>query len=718
MSHADRTRAHERVEGHDPHPDLDFDAIVERDRENLGVGAELSAHAETVDTPILDAMAQAQQTALREVAVAEFPELEGKTQAEIIDFVNQLQISTNPADQQAYVRILNASIARAAEIIEAQGINSNSLGAAITRAVQSAGHNLEGATQDLSQLDTQGILTIVGAGLGGFVLTGSAGWGVGLGGIATAIQSPHLTDATINLARGVGRGAVQVAALPVRGAMRTTDIIAGLGQPGLLDTIQANAVGLGNDVINSIGYTFDGDFDISSNPNSNVLLEEFLRQGEAFAPKELVPLMKYLLEVRNGGPLTRIPTHQELQTAGVFIAQIEDLVSPDEFIAIDERRRAGEVLSNEEKQKYILGKYCMLINNSFIGENALQPQASIVRAAYENETGTLSLQQAFASLSPAELDQLNAANFSWSPQQMANFEGNVNGMEINFENLTKHGFVGLALTAYLSLTYAFMLVQGVKGVYNKGKEAREARAARRRTPDAEKTLSRGERTNLRNSLADKTNKVGAVVAALVAAEVLDSRSDFDSSVRNLTLEELDQDSYDALITLSNDDNTSRAALRDSFFSMLESSNGSLNAEQQENLKARRDYYLYADILNRLDLFYKFAGRGESKVLKLGDQEFTIGTPERGQFQFTTVEQLAQIGNPRNFYRWMTNTGEERTLRMQNPQGNDVYLQLRRNGTDFEFNARDGAGWQTFKLTDLRDSLVGTVTETDEAPTAT
>jgi len=123
-------------------------------------------------------------------------------------------------------------------------------------------------------------------------------------------------------------------------------------------------------------------------------------------------------------------------------------------------------------------------------------------------------------------------------------------------------------------------------------------------------------------------------------------------------------------------------------------------------------------LNRLDLFYKFAGRGESKVLKLGDQEFTIGTPERGQFQFTTVEQLAQIGNPRNFYRWMTNTGEERTLRMQNPQGNDVYLQLRRNGTDFEFNARDGAGWQTFKLTDLRDSLVGTVTETDEAPTAT
>ncbi len=716
MSYGPRTRAHEIVEGNDPHPNLerqDFAAIVERDSAESQAALALSSHAETVNTPILNAMATAQATALRETAVAEYPNLEGKTEAEIVAFVNNLQISANPADQAAYVRILNASIARAAELLEAEGITSNTLSAAITSALNSAGYNISGAATDLSQLSTTGILTIAGAGVGGFVLTGSAGWGIALGGVATAVQSPHLTEAVIGAGSGVVRGVTQAAALPIRGAMRTTDIIAQIGQPGLLETVQANAVGLGNDVINSIAYTFDGEYTPSSNPNANVLLEEFLRQGEAFAPKELQPLMKYLLEVRDGGPITKLPTRVELQTAGAFIRQIEDLVTPDEFVAIDERRRAGEVLTPTEKQKYILGKYCMLINNSFIGENALQPQASVVRAAYEAENGNLTLPQAFASLSSSELRALNDADFSWDAQQQANLESNVEGLDITFENLTKHGFVGLALTAYLSLTYGMMLVQGVKGVWNKGKESKEARADRRRKPEDEKTLSSSGQRALRSALGDKTNKVGVVISALSSAEVLETNSEFDRNVRNLKLEDLDASSYDTLVALSNDDNSPRGAIREAFFTLLSASPGALEAEQLENLAARKDYYTYANILNRLDLFYKYADRGQTKSLKFGNDTFTIGKPERGQFEFTTTEQLQQIGNPRNFYRWMTNRGEERTLRMQNPQGETIYLQLRREGDKFQFNDRSGAGWKDFDLAEVESALEGGVaTEND------
>jgi hypothetical protein len=91
MSYGPRTRAHEIVEGNDPHPNLerqDFAAIVERDSAESQAALALSSHAETVNTPILNAMATAQATALRETAVAEYPNLEGKTEAEIVAFVN------------------------------------------------------------------------------------------------------------------------------------------------------------------------------------------------------------------------------------------------------------------------------------------------------------------------------------------------------------------------------------------------------------------------------------------------------------------------------------------------------------------------------------------------------------------------------------------------------------------------------------------------------
>jgi len=703
MSHEPRTRAHEIVSPHDPHPNLerrDFAAIVERDSAASETALALSGHAEVIEDKVLRAMARAQTDALRETSEAAYPQLTGKTDTEIYEFIVDLRLS----DPNAALAIMNKSTATAAATLENGGIGPSTLAAAINRAAASAGHNLQGATTDLASLNTTQILTIAGVGFGSFILTGSAGWGIGLGAIATAVQSPHLTDATINVARGAVRGATQAAALPIRGAMRTVNVIAGLGEPNLGATIQANAVGMGNDVINSIAYTFDGEYDLSTNPSNNPLLTEHLELGERFVPKELLPLVKYLKERRKGGPITALPTEAELETAGAFIAQIENLVTPDEFIAIDEKRRSGAELTDEENQKYILAKYCMLIDQNFIGEYALQPDATAVREAYEAEQGTITLAQAFASLSPQELRDLNDAHFSWSPQQAANFENNAEGMAITFENLTKHGAVGFALTAYLALTYGLMLVQGVKGVWNKGAEAKAERARKRRLPIDERPLSSRNRRRLQSSLSDREKTLGPVMAALSGTAVLSSRTEFDSGVRNLKLEDLGSTEYQTLLDLANSDSSKPEDIRNAFFALMET--GNLSPDQKEALDQRKDFYTFQDTLNRLDLFYKFAERGDRKTLNLGGQEFTIGKPARGQFEFTTVNQLLQGINPRNFYRYMTNTGEGRTLRMENPQGQTIYLKIRRNGDNYEFNARDGDGWNTFKLEELQAGLVG------------
>lgn len=701
------------VTAHDPHPDLerrDFAAIVERDSAASAASLALSGHAETIEDQVLKTMARAQASALRGSAVAAYPQLKGKTDTQIYEYVNNLQISTNPADQATYLRIVNESIAKAATALESSGVSSNTLGAAITRAAQSAGHNLSGATTDLSQLSTSGILTIAGVGFGSFILTGSAGAGIALGGIATAVQSPHLTDQVINLGGGLARGATQVVAAPFKGAMRTVNIIAGLGSPGLGETAQANALGFGNDMINSIAYTFDADFDKSTKPSNNPLLQEFLEQGEIFAPKELMPLVKYLKEYRNGGPISVLPTHKEMQEAGAFMAKIQNIVTPDDFIGIDERRRAGEKLTPEENQKYILGKYCMLINQNFIGEHALPPMSLVVRAAYEAENGAMTLPEAFASLSPQELSGLNSANFSWSEQQVANFENNVEGMQITLENLTKHGAVGLALTAYLALTYGLMMIQGVKAVVNKRKESKEAKAARRRLPNDEKTLSSKHRGSLQASLGDRAKTLGPVIAALSGAGVLAAKTEFKNGVQDLKLEKLGDTEYQTLLDLANSDSAKTGDIREAFFKLMET--GNLSADQQEALAQRQDYYKFQDIMNRVDLFYKFAERGAIKTLDFGGQKFKIGKPAREQFKFTTVNQLFLGERPNNLYNHF-NSADGRTLRMENPKGKTVKLKIRRQGDKYQYNPGGGVGWADFKLDDLKAGLVGATSEADD-----
>jgi hypothetical protein len=194
------------------------------------------------------------------------------------------------------------------------------------------------------------------------------------------------------------------------------------------------------------------------------------------------------------------------------------------------------------------------------------------------------------------------------------------------------------------------------------------------------------------------------MAALSGTAVLSSRTEFDSGVRNLKLEDLGSTEYQTLLDLANSDSSKPEDIRNAFFALMET--GNLSPDQKEALDQRKDFYTFQDTLNRLDLFYKFAERGDRKTLNLGGQEFTIGKPARGQFEFTTVNQLLQGINPRNFYRYMTNTGEGRTLRMENPQGQTIYLKIRRNGDNYEFNARDGDGWNTFKLEELQAGLVG------------
>jgi hypothetical protein len=194
------------------------------------------------------------------------------------------------------------------------------------------------------------------------------------------------------------------------------------------------------------------------------------------------------------------------------------------------------------------------------------------------------------------------------------------------------------------------------------------------------------------------------MVALSGAGVLASRSEFDRGVRNFKLEDLGDTEYQNLLDLANSDSSTTAEIREAFFKLMET--GNLSADQQEALKQRQDYYTFQDILNRLDLFYKFAERGDIKTLNLGGQAFQIGKPARGQFEFTTTDQLLQGINPRNFYRHMTNSGDGRTLRMQNPQGDTVYLKIRRDGDKYQFNARDGAGWTDFNLNDLKEGLVG------------
>lgn len=547
----DYTRLGPRIERHDPHVALDLDALVAQATVGQETSAALTSHAEAIDDKVLDRMAEAQRAAFLEVARAH-PLVAGRPLSDegVIDFVNKFQIGTT-VEQKAYLDIVNESIKKAAAALDAQGLGSATLGAAITGAVARAGHSLSGAATDLTKLDTAGILTIVGAGGGTYLLTGSAKWSALAGGIAVAVQSPNLTEATLGLAKGAMRGAGQLVAMPIKGAMRTTDIINALGQPGFVDTVQANAQGLGRDVIDSVAYTFDAEYTPSDNLARNPLLEEFLRLGEAFAPKELEPLLKYMLEVRNGGPITKLPTQAELKTAGAFIKKIEHLVSPEDFIAIDMRRKEGKVLTPEEKQKYILGKYCMIVNHSFIGENGLEPQASLVRAAYEAENGKINDINVALPLTAA----LQGANLSWTPEQISQFENNVQGLKINFESLTKHGFVGLALTAYLTLTYAGIMI----GVGQKAlglKKDPETRQAEKEKPRDEMTLDRhwlNPRRITSNRYKTLENKINSNNAGDIYDQLSSRAGGYNVFAGNKALRKLVKDNSVALDIKNSDD---------------------------------------------------------------------------------------------------------------------------------------------------------------------
>jgi hypothetical protein len=389
-------------------------------------------------------------------------------------------------------------------------------------------------------------------------------------------------------------------------------------------------------------------------------------------------------------------TVDELETAGAFMKKAEDLVTPDQFIAIDQRRRAGEVLSDTEKQMYILGKYCMLINQSFLGDNALQPDATLVRAAYEAENGILNLDDAMP-LSAG----LMAADFSWTPEQRNAFNRNVEGMGITFENLTKGGFVGVALTAYLALTYGLMMINTVKAGIDKTNKVIETRRNNRRLANDKRTLSNRPRTRLRAALANTENKTSQVINALIGGQVLEGSSNFERSLRNAKLNSFAPDKVTALLQKAEDDTAEIGSIRNAFFDMIESNN---TIESDTDRQSRRDYYQYKDALNQIDLIYKYQPRGEAKEIRLGGQTFTIGRPARADFTFTTVHQLAQISNPRNFYRYMTNSGNGRALRMRNPQNQEVYLKIRMHNGKFQFDARSGEGWKDFDLNDLTASL--------------
>lgn len=709
----DWTRAPATPELSDPHPGGSLDSLV--DLEALAEATERDALAKEVNDPVLNTLRQSQQQAFAQAA-RNHPLFKGKPLSDeaLVEAVNQLQISNDVVERQAYVAILNQTIDKTAELLEQAGVSPQSLGGAITSAINHTGQTLSAGVTDLSKLDTTGILTILGAGGGMYLLSGGRrGLSIGALGVATIIQSPELTQGTIDLAAGAIRGAGQLALTPVKAAVHTVDIFDNLMSPGLTDSIKDNAVGFAQGMFDSLAYTFDGDYSPEFNPNRNPLMQEFLHLGEKFAPTPLVPILQYLNKVREGKRLVEpdLPTRDELEAAAIFIRQVETanppLVTMEEFIQIDNKRMSGQALSDEEKQKYVLCKYMTIVKHNFLGENGLEPQATLMQAAYASASGNIDNLDTALGLSPALMAELKNADFEWTQEQIRALENNAEGLfgKLNFDTLTKGGFVGLALTAYLTLTYAGMMFGAIKGGLAGAKKGKEKVGEWWNKIDDTKTLNNNQQKAVEDALKDpnKNKTLKPLIAALVAGGVLGSKSEFASEVVDLKLKDLDAS---AITTLSDSVSGNRRDIRKNFFTLLKTP--ALNGTEAEKvLQARQDFYAFRDMVQQLRVFESTAERGKVGTLSLGaGKDFHFTKEVRENFKFTTVrEDFLQGINPRNYWRWLGNKlSDSQTIRIKNTQGKIEYLRLRQIRKDgevkFQFNARDDKGWVDFSPQDM------------------
>lgn len=735
MPHEPRTRAHEIPFNTDVNPPVDFGEVLkadaaraaERERVQTGAGAELSAQAEVLQNDVLDALARAQTTALRETMIAVDPTLTDVEDAALVDAFLDLQLS----DPNQALTIMNDSIARATEIIEARGYNSHTMATAIVSALASAGNNIEGLGQDvaqtnmgraahigsaaqnawqgnfnesvqnLSQMEVSGILTVLLAGGAGWRLVGPR-TGLGLAAFATILQNQHLTDLTINVASGLGRAATQAVALPVRGGMRTMAILNSAGQSGFMESLVNNGVGMRNDAANSLGYIADGDYSPENGLRSNEIRQEFYKQGEEFAPEPLKPFVLYLKEIQNGGPITALPSEQQAREAGAFIAQVENLVTLDEFTDIQIRRTSGETLSPEDNRKYILYKYCMIVNSAFIGNRGIIPYAEAMTEANENETGELNLEQAFASLDPTLLRRLDNEDFSWDAAEIANFKAQIEGLPINFQTLTSNGgFVGLAGAAYIALTMAGFLFQAGRGV------TRWVKSVPRKVINRVKTVDRrpfpaSRSRQVVEALSRDRNRLSTVIKPLVAGDALANSSEFSRVLRRTRLSQINETQRNRFKTVVENENATTAEIRNAFFTLLENSGVNIDANA---MAQRRDFYRYREALSQINTFYNHDRRNTDREIAIGARTLSIGHPDRGRFNFLNLRSLvASPKSPAEFYDYMNNNGAGRTLNLKNRADHDVVLNLRRNNNQYEYRIGTAGNWETFNLNDFASSV--------------
>lgn len=703
-----RTRATERVEGHDPSPNLgseDFRAIVERDSEMSQTSLALATHAEIVDTPILDRIVQAQQNAFLQVA-RDHPLISGTplTDEGVIERVNEFQIGTT-AEQAAYIEILNESVDTAAAQLEGDGFDSYSFWTALTRAGESAGQNFVGAAVDMANMSVSQQLTIVGAAVLGYMIPSRHNglWSLGMGTLATIILSPHAGALATSIGGAVLRTGTQAVAAPLRIGMRGTEVINDLLSPDLIQSTQNQIYGTGTDLANSFSYILDSDFNPENNPEANPAMLEFLSLGREYAPPEITPLLDYLTALRTGQiAVEDLPSRAELETAGRYLAQVEGLVTEEEYLLIEQKRITAQPLTDEEKRQYVIFKYTLMVNGAFMDEGALQPQASVVRAAYErasNQPFFNSTEDALASLPAAQRTALEEDQFSWNEAQAQQFQNQAEqmGLDVNFQNLTKHGFVGLALNLYIAMTVIGVLVGGAKNLWGARRRRRERLNAERILPEDKKTLTESQQTAVRNSLSEGSNRVKTVVTALVEANVLVDGTDFDSAIQSLELPDLDPTALETLRSVANNGDKTRKQLRDSFFALIQPALS--NTTQREALESRRGYYHFRGVLNRMAIFYRYGPRGATRNLEIGEETLTITRPaERRAFRFSTVDDILRGINPRNFIRSLTDDSEGLTVRLDN----NKYLYIRRNESGaYEYNTRATRyrGWREFNLTE-------------------